>query len=694
MLRRRRKFILAWIAGGLLIAGAYIILRSSVYEASAEIEIRPAGTNAFGLDEAEPSPSVADPTVRMESAAEIMRGDAVAMQVMQQLKLAERVDFAGRWQQPPDTAVQSLSPEVRDNLLARFRKALQVEIVPKTDILAVRFRARDAQLAANVVNYTLTSYSERKFRSSYDSARQVASWLSRQMEDLKTKANQSQERLAEFQKTSGLVGVDENDNIVTEKLKTLGEQLTAAEAERIVKEARFRLASSGNPELLATAVNDPALQLLRSQQAELRMQYAQLSTKFGSGYPKIGELLNQMSEVDHAIDAEQKNLGERYRNEYRAAASTEAELRESFEKQKQKVYDLSEGAAQYAILKHDVNSTQDLYQTLQFKLAQAGVVAGLAAANIGIVEAAEPPSEPLEPKPFLDLALGLSGGVVLGLMSAVALEAVDNTLRSSEEAAIASGLPVLAIIPEIARTRPGRKPAIDKRTPVSPQLAYTTHDELAESFRTLRSSLLLNQKINQPRVILVTSPMPGEGKTFLASNCAMALARKEARVLLVDADLRQPCLGEIFEASTGQGLSELLLTAGPPKENIARGDVEPGLEVLPAGSAAREAVERLGSQQLAALIEQWRKQFDHIVIDSPPLCLFSDALAFAPFADAVLVVARPSVTTRHALRHSLDMLHRSGTRIEGIVANGVEAPYFDAYYRPNYAYFRSGVARA
>ena len=159
-----------------------------------------------------------EPTIQLQSAVTILQSNTIALGVMKQLQMAERVDFAGRWRNRQVRPVD-MAPEARDNLLLRFHKSLRVEIVPKTDIITVQFRAKDPNLAADVVNSTVNSYTERNFRSSYESATQVSSWLSKQMDDLKIKANQSQEKLAELQKKRGLIGGDETDNIVTEKLK-------------------------------------------------------------------------------------------------------------------------------------------------------------------------------------------------------------------------------------------------------------------------------------------------------------------------------------------------------------------------------------------------------------------------------------------------------------------------------------------
>jgi len=435
MFRQYRWLIMGSTAVCVLLAGAYLLVKAPQFEAGAQIEVRPAGSNSLGLDEmAAKVFSPADANTQLQSAVQMLQSKTIALEVMRQLQMAQRSEFAGRWTQHDTTPVDALPPEARDQLLGRFQRSLNVSVVPKTDIIAVRFKARNPELSAQVVNAIINSYTERKIRTSYDSTMQVTNRLSTQMDDLKNKASESQEKLAELQRTTGLIGVDETSNTVTDKLKQLDEQLTAAESDRVVKEARWRIATSGDPELLASSAPDPTLQLLRNQEAELRLQYAQISTKFGNGYPKLAEISNQVAQVDRAIDVQLTRLGERYKNDYLAAANSEKAMRVAFEEQKQKAYELNHGAAQYAILKHEVESTRDLYETLQPKLKEAGISAGLASANIGIVDVAQVPSEPVEPRVPLVLGMGLGAGVLLGTLSAVVLEAMDTTIRSGEEA--------------------------------------------------------------------------------------------------------------------------------------------------------------------------------------------------------------------------------------------------------------------
>src|ERR1035437_5165818 len=686
MLRRRKFLILGCCVACLLLAGLYILLKSPRYEATAQIEVSPVGTNSLGLDQmASRGLSPSDPTLQLQSAVTVLQSNTIAFAVMKQLKMAERKDFAGPWLQPAGAWLPDLPPDVRDALLLRFRKGLTVEVVPKTDIIAVQFQAKDPALAADVVNSTVGRYTERNFRSSYESATLVSNWLSKQMDDLKIKASESQQKLADLQKERGLIGVDETDNIVTEKLKQVDEQLTVAESDRIVNEARYRIAASGNPELIASTVPEPTLEVLRSQQARLRVDYARLSTKFGEGYPKLAELGNEIAQVDSAIYSELDNLSQRYKNEYLAAEKTESMLRSNFEQQKQNAFDVNEGAAQYAILKHEVEATQDLYETLRLKLKQAGIVPVLASANIAVVEPGQLPSKPVDPRPVLDLMLGLGVGLGLGVVTAIGLEASDTTIVTCDKAECASALPALAVIPRIRQSDIGtgfkKLPAAERADQLR-LIAFTSpHSQAAESYRSLRTSLLLSSAGNPPQVLVITSSMPTEGKTLTAINCAAVLAQQGSKVLLVDADLRQSSLHQAFNIPPGPGLSGILAGACSEDQAIARLDEMPYLTVLPSGPPPAYPAETLASQKMADLLQRWRSQYDHIVLDTPPVSMFTDAVVLGSRADHALLVVRSGVTTKYALRHSRDLLQRANVNIAGIVLNRVDLRYQNSYYR-------------
>ena len=655
-----------------------MLLRDPRYEAQAQIEVTHAGTNQFRLDDTGANPpNPNESTLRLQAAVKILQSNSLALDVMDELALSQNKAFAGHWQQPRSTKSSEWSAEMRDHLQKRFQKSLSVELVPKTDVIVITFRAKNPQLAAAVVNVVVEQFRERSLRTSYESASQVSDWLSKQLEDLKTKARVSQEQLATLERTSGLLGQDETDNIVFGKLKQLNEQLTDLESERIVKEARYRIAASGDPELLATSAPDLTLQVLRTQQAGLRAQYAQLSSKFGSGYPKLAEIANQMTSADTAVDQELKQLKQRYRNDYEAAQHSEQMLRASFEAQKQKAYRLNEDAAQHAILKREVESTQQVYETLQLKLKQAGIAAGLSSANIEMIDPAQVPSEPSDPKPFSSTLIGLGAGLLCGAAVAVGLESVGDYVRTPEEVEQAAGLPVLGAIPHLHRDTLGLSallPGLVNRVPEKWDRALMLREPAsmaAESYRSACHSLLLASRPFSPQVIAVVSAMPLEGKTTTAANSAIALAQRGAKVLLVDADLRQPTLHEFFGMPIQPGLRNLLATDAHP-DLASEIEQQPGLWVLPAGDSDTGSSRVLDAKSVMPLIQRWREAYDYVVIDTPPITLVSDALVLSACADSVMLVVRCGTTSRRAIRRVCDALRRAHANQSGVLMNAVD----------------------
>ncbi len=685
VLRRRAWVILGGSLLGLLLAFGYVLLRAPRYEAGAQIEVSRANANRLGLDNLEATVlNPNDSNLRLQAAVKVLQSNSLALEVMDYLGLAQNSGFAGRWRQPSDADSTVWPPDARDHLEQRFQKSLSVELIPKTDIIVISFRATDPQLAAAAVNIIVEKFRERSLRSSYESASQVSDWLSKQLGDLKTKARTSQEQLATLERTSGLLGQDDTDNIVFAKLKQLDEQLTDLESERIVKEARYRIAASGDPELLATSVPDSTLQVLRTQQVSLRAQYAQLSSKFGAGYPKLAELAEQMSSADIAVDHELKQLKLRYRNDYEASLHSEQMLRASFDAQKQKAYRLNEDAAQRAILKREVESTQQLYETLQTKLKQAGIAAGLSSANIEVIDPAQAPSAPSEPRPATATLIGLGAGLLCGAVVALGLESADDSVRTSEEAEHAAGLPVLGAIPCMplgtqwpSSLLPGRVQRV--RNNWDRALMFRQPSPIAaESYRSACHSLLLSSQ-TAPRVIAFVSASPLEGKTTTAANCAIALAQIGTNVLLVDADLRHPSLHEFFGLPLNPGLQNAL--EGPASAGLHRHIAQqPGLAVLPAGEWRDGGPRGLDARSLTPLIAQWREAYDYVVLDTPPAALVSDALPLSACADAAIFVVRSGMTSRRVIRRTCDALQRAQANVSGILLNGVEVAQYYGHH--------------
>jgi capsular exopolysaccharide synthesis family protein len=520
--------------------------------------------------------------------------------------------------------------------------------------------------------------------------------LSGQLIQLKSTIQESQARLSQLQKKTGIFGTDENDNLVLSRLNDLSKELTDAEADRILKEAKYRVAQSGNPELMGIIVPDSVLPVLRGQQADLKTQLAQANSEYGPKYPKVIQLKNQLAEVEQSLQTEIADIQERFRTDYEVSAGAERQLQSAFQGQKQQAYNMSEGLDQYGILKREVESGNDLYEDLLKKLKEAGVVASLKAATVDVIDPATLPTRPVEPNNSLVLALSLLLGLGAGIACTFIAESLDNLIRSPEEVEILTGAPLFGMIPHIKgmvpHSEPGRlKTSGDEGSSHwdgSKQGSLVTvlrpNSQASEGFRSLRTALLLASAGTPPRTVLIASALPGEGKTTVSMNIAAALTQRSARVLLVDADLRRGVLAERLEMGKNPGLSGSLTGAANWRDVVEALPNTANLFVLQAGPRPPNSAELLGSVQMHELLEQWKSEYDHVIIDSAPCLVVTDAVLVAQKTDVVLLVSRLAVTPRRALQRASELLQSGNGRLTGIVVNDVRVA--EQYYGYGYGY--------
>ncbi|MGH9649651.1 MAG: GumC family protein, partial [Terriglobales bacterium] len=566
--------------------------------------------------------------------------------------------------------------------------------LPNTRMIEIRYTSTDPNRAAAVVNTLASTYIEENFKTKYQSTMQASEWLSKQLADLQLKVETSQEKLVQYQKENDILGIDEKQNIITQKLDELNRVLTSAEADRIQKQASFQLTQTGNPELVQRSSPESLIEKLRSQEADLKSQLALLTTQFGPSYPKVLEVTNQLKEVQEAIEAEIKKNASRIEHEYLGAVQRERMLHGALEAQKKEANKLNERAIQYNLLKRDLDSNRQLYEGLLQKLKEASVSAGLKSSNIRVVDAARVPAAPVAPNIPRNLALALLVGLTTGVGLAFLMETLDNTVRTPEQVQLIAALPPLGIIPLSARLdgkgKNGR-PRLALSASASAagdneHLEFVAHSrpksEIAESYRALRTSILLSSLGAPPKVILVTSALPEEGKTTTAINCAIVLAQKGTRVLLVDADLRRSGVHQALGIRPRGGLSTVL-TGGDTLANVVvPWSPLPNLSVLPAGPPPPSPSELLGSAVMKDLLAQWREQYDHVVIDTPPALSVTDPVLLSVEADAVVLVIRSGQTTKESLRRARDLLVQVNAKVMGVVVNAVDlrSPDLNYYY--------------
>ena len=686
----KRKFsILVFAALVFGLAAAYTFLKTPLYEGVARLQIDPSRSSSLGLDENEKAAST-DVDSRIKTEVAIIESDTVAMQVIKSLELYSKKEFAGKDVVAGDIKdTDQLTATQRRRLLTKFNDHLTVKVIPNTQVVEIRFRSSDPILATDTANSIIDEYMQRNFHTRVDGTTQLSQWLSRQMEEIRASTSAAQVQLADFQRQHNLLGTDENDNVVTNRLKQLNEELTQAEADRIVKEGRYRMARAGNPVLMDSAVPNTTLQVLRTQQAELQAQYAQLSSQFGSGYPKLRELQAQMADVKTAIEREGGNIGTRLANDYNAAATAENMIRDEFDRQKEEAYKLDENVAQYANLKHQIDSGQQLYDALQLKVKEANVTSGLNSSYISVVDRAQLPDKPVEPRKALYLALGLGGGLFGGVILGLVIDSFDDTLRTSDEAESIMALPELGSIPYIAalmkknhkRLSPANLLGL-QGTELNSISVLKPNCPAAEPYRALGSVILLSCLDNPPKVLVVTSAMAGEGKSTISCNLAAALAQRGRKVLLVDADLRSASIQE--QLGMHPGRNTVFATGATQYSRYQPIKGLPNLHVVPTGFRPTDPYEILDTARVKQLMNAWSMEYDHVIIDTPPVLLFADVLVMAARADGVLFVTRSGKSRTQASLRAREVLTRAGANILGFVLNGAKQREYYYEYPAEY----------
>lgn len=641
----------------------------AVYETTSTIEIKPSSLNSNSMEmQAE------EDTVALQTEVAVIQSDSVLFQAAQSIDLIGRIRHGGEKNAANPAPI---TPEERRQMLGIMKEGLSIQIVPNTRILTIRYQGTDPRLAAAIVNGLVDTYSDEGLRISFERTAHVSEWLEKQINDLKQDAADAQQQLADYQRAHNIVGTDQNSNLTLQTLEKVSSELDDAEADRIMKEARMRDFNAMKPDMMALTSDDQTLATLYSQLTDLQDQRAQMATRFGPKHPAMQQIDFQIdkvqSQINHEIDLARRQV----QDEYEAAKQLEDNLKNRLAQQEDAAYKLNEGMAQYAMLRHQAELTRNLYDGLQTNLKEATINAGMAAANITVIDRAEIPIAPISAKRSKTSLLGLLAGLVVGCVLAFVFESIDDRLRTSEEVEAASMLPSLAAIPHLAYVsglKTGDKAAAGDPQGLQQLIAlWDPKSNGAEAYRSMRSALLLSSIDNPPRVIVITSSFPSEGKTTTALNLAIVLAQRGERVLLVDADLRRGSLNHVFGLpSQGLGLSTVLSHHGESPELPTPLDELPTLHVLPTGPRPPNPAEMLSSNRLEEQMREWTQQFDRIVIDTAPLLAVSDTQALAVRADAVVLVARAGITRKRALLRARDLLWRVKAPVTGVVVNDVD----------------------
>lgn len=741
ILRRRKVIIFLTCALGIILAIISVMLTQKEYSSTATIEINKENSNSLGLEDLSGIASGLgggdELTTDLMTQQAVITSDNTALNVVQQLRLDTEPPYAippsKNGQKGPLDQERGLplekAPLQRERVLAIFRSRLSVKLVKGTRLLSVTYTDTNPIRSATIANAVVNAYIDEYTQARYDASSKASSWLANQLADLKAKVEESQAKVTEYERQSGLTGLTmsagaerrdgtalpttSSDNVPLERLLELNRDLTNAEVSKIAKEAIYRMVQTQDPDVVLGVGSSPLasslgsdsvlspgspdltlLQQLRQQKAQLDVQLAAAESKYGAKNPAIIQLRNEESSLSAQISAELTRIRTRAKNDLNMAALAEDGIRQRVTSQEQEVNKVSAKADQLLLLQEEALSNRALYQDLYTKLEEASVAAGIRASNITLVNPARSPTRPSSPKKLTSIGLGGIFGLLGGLIAAFLWDYFDDSITSPEQIRQLTTTPVIGIIPDFEQKQNaiGRYGLTPKTQQVqeSGSLAWllkAPRSHISEAYRTFRTALLMSRAEEPPRMMLVMSGSPKEGKSTTCFNTAVSFAVQGDKVLYVDADLRRAQAHIFFNCSNDVGLSNCL-TSGLNYRDVLKPC--PGVEklsLLPAGPPPPNPSELIGSKRFASLLSELRNDFDYVFIDSPPVLLVTDAQLISSLVDGYVLVARSNRTTKRLLKRSLELMHTPKASALGIVVNAMDVRSADY---SGYGYYAGG----
>jgi len=676
IVKRHRWKLVAFIIFSVIATVIVSKRLTPLYESTAVIDIDRQTPAAVLGAESTAAVNSADVENYLTTQEQIVQSDAVLRPVVEKYHLM----------------APALSKLANDKLLSsRIKDAptelpgLKITRPLHTFLLLISYQSPDPQLSADVVNEVARSYMRHTYDIRFQAASQMTGYMEKQLEELKAQMERSAGALANLEKDLDVINPEEKTNIFSARLLHLDNDLTAAEVDRASREAAYNAVKDGSLPAVEASDQGEQLRALEAKLNEATERFAETQTQFGSSHPVYKKAASQVNELQREIDALRRRIVQRVSVDYQQAVDRESLLRRDVTQAKAEFDQMNARSFEYKALKQEADTDKALYEELIRKIREAGINASFESSSIRLADVARPALYPSFPKTRLNALLALLGSTIIGLSIIFLMDALDTTVVDSEHLQRELRVPLLPSLP-VGKFGQGTLPM--QALPGDPDARFngmSAKDMLAapnaafdEAIRTLRSSILLSAGLeHHPRSILVTSASPGEGKSTIALYLAAAHSQQQRRTLLIDGDMRRPVIK--LGVSNDRGLSDVVNGTMHWREAVQTPYAYPDLDILSAGPSSRRVADRIGIV-LRSILDEAEREYDLVVIDSPPLLGFAEPLEIAALADSVIIVARAGRTNRSAVASVVEQLKRVRANIIGIVLNGVRADMSSQYY--------------
>jgi polysaccharide biosynthesis transport protein len=718
----RKNLRLIVLFAGVLIAGIVLaaFLMRDTFQPVARVQVDPPNNEISTLQEIEGTKTSNDQDY-LETQAQILQSEGLAIRVIRVLHLDRSTEFVSKGElarfgkaegQTPrsspggsggsvflqEQAALANQTPLESIALGVLQKRLSVTPVRNSRLIEVSYASHDPEVAQLVTNTLIEQFIEQSFHDRYRSTTESSGWLSTKLDEMRRKVEESNQAVADYQRRFGLVEFDDHDVPLGQLMSEVNHQLSEAQANRIESEAYVRMIDLGQSEALPAVRDNPLYQNLMTHLADVRAQLAQAKAIYGDKNSNVKKLEGESTELAAQVEAERSRMVSRVRTSFGAAQAREQMMLGTREKLRGQMGDASSHLVAYRMLKNQAMANAELYNTLQGRLKEAAIYAGLRTSNIHVVNLAANLRKATAPHRGLIVGTGAMVSCMLALVLAFVRESFDNTVRTPDDIREWTGLPSLALIP--ASSSSGRKYRAkegiaelklsdnERQAGMAGDCSKLAWDQScmaeAEAMRDLRTALHFSRAGVTPHVILVASGSAGEGRTTVAASLALTFARN-GKTCLMDADLRQPMAARDSGTNGRSGLSDVLNGGVALDSALADAPGAANLKVLNSGTCATNPGDLIASERMRTVVAALREDFEYVVIDSSPVISFSDARVLSTYTDAVVLVGRYGCTTRRGIARCAELLDEVGAPIAGVALNDID-PASDDFKYYNYGY--------
>jgi succinoglycan biosynthesis transport protein ExoP len=724
VLHRHVRLILSLFLGALLVTTLVVLTMTPIYTAKSTILIERQSPQVLNIQALVSETGNSDEHDYYKTQQQILKSRSLAAEVIRDTGLDRNPDFTGKsgnrgffgamlaqvkstldglYRGSADRGSASSEPfGVDPALIDEYLSLLTIKPEIGTKLFQVGFSLPNAALASRVANAHVHSYIQRGMEIHSQASEAARQFLEKKLVELKERVEKSEAALNDYRRERGIVSftLDDKGTIMNQRLTQLNKALTKAETDRIEFQAQSQLIKQHDYAGLPAVVNSPLIQQLKAQRDVIAGQYASLAARFKPDYPPLMELKAKLDDTNAQIAGEIQHVVQGVEGNYQAALTREGDLRNQVEAEKTKALAMNDASLQDAVLAREVDANRELYKSVLERMKEIGVAGDVPTSNVSIIDRATPPEHPSSPEKLLDMAAASTVALFLGIAIAFLLDHLDDGLHNPEEAEIYLGLASLGTVPDFL-TLENPEDAAVTALPVgsSPALLEESSDAngkeivvqknrfsaAGESYRAIRTAILLSRAAEPPKTILFASGTKSEGKTVTAVNIAMAFAQMGGRVLLIDGDLRRARCHEVLGVHNLIGLTEVLV-GQKQASDVIRVLGANGLSFLSAGSVPPNPTELLASRRMQEVLAELTSKYDSVIIDSPPVMPVSDSVVLSRMVDGVVVVVGPR-TPKQLVRHSCARLGQVGAKVLGVVLNRVNLRSPDYYhYHRYYAY--------